>query len=144
MASGSGPTAQPGLPPASGGVSGYSEGVAGYPFRRPGLAGRVIPFAAVAVLAEASLALSPGPQSRSALVASVVLLLATAAAFLLPWPRLPGWMSVLVPLTYTGSVLALILAAGAASGVGMALLIPYCGRPCSTTGGSRAAWLPRS
>lgn len=124
MASGSGSTAQPGLPPASGGVSGYSEGVAGYPFRGPGLAGRVIPFAAVAVLAEASLALPPGPQSRSALVASVVLLLATAAAFLLPWPRLPRWMSVLVPLTYTGSVLALILAAGATSGVGMALLIP--------------------
>jgi signal transduction histidine kinase len=117
MASGSGSTARPELPAASGGVPGY-------PFRGPGLAARVIPFAAVAVLAEASLALPPGPQSRAALIASVVLLLATAAEFGLPWPRLPGWMSVLVPLTYTGSVLALILAAGATSGVGMALLIP--------------------
>jgi signal transduction histidine kinase len=117
MTSGSGSTAQPELPPASGEVPGY-------PFRGPGLVARVAPFAAVAVLAEASLALSPGPQSEPALAASVVLLLATAAAFLLPWPRMPGWTSVLVPLTYTGSVLALILAAGADSGVGMALLIP--------------------
>jgi len=145
MASGSGSAAQPGLPPASGGVSGYPEGVPGYPegvpgypegvpgypegvpgypFRGPGLLARVIPFAAVAVLAEASVALPPGPRSQPALIASVVLLLATAAAFALPWPRLPGWASVLVPLVYTGSVLALILAAGADSGVGMVLLIP--------------------
>jgi signal transduction histidine kinase len=117
MASGPGSTAQPELPPVSGEVPGY-------PFRGPGLVARVAPFAAVAVLAEASLALSPGPQSQPALIASVVLLLATGAAFLLPWPRLPRWTSVLVPLTYTGSVLALILAAGVDSGVGMALLIP--------------------
>src|SRR5271170_2871769 len=117
MASGSGSAAQPGLPPASGEA-------AGYPFRGPGLAARVIPFAAVAVLAEASLALPPGPRSQPAVIASAVLLLATAAEFGLPWPRLPGWTSVLVPLTYTGSALALILAAGATSGVGLALLIP--------------------
>jgi signal transduction histidine kinase len=84
----------------------------------------VAPFAIVAVLAEASLALPPGPQSGSAVVASVVLLLATAGAFLLPWPRLPAWMSVLVLLLYTGSVLALVLAAGATSGVGVVILIP--------------------
>jgi hypothetical protein len=35
----------------------------GYPFRGPGLLVRVAPFAAVAVLAEASLALPPGPVS---------------------------------------------------------------------------------
>jgi signal transduction histidine kinase len=55
---------------------------------------------------------------------SAVLLLVTGAAFLLPWPRLPGWMSVLVPLTYTGSVLALILAGGVTSGAGIVILIP--------------------
>jgi hypothetical protein len=49
-------------------------------------------------------------------VASVVLLAAVAAVFLLPWSRLPGWMPVLVPLAYIGSVLGLILAAGTASG----------------------------
>lgn len=117
MASSSRSAAQPGPRPASGEV-------AGFPFRGPGLFERVIPFAAVAVLAEASLALPPGPQSQPALIASVLLLLATAAAFGLPWPRLPAWMTVLVPLAYTGSALALILAAGTTSGVGVVLLVP--------------------
>lgn len=97
---------------------------AGYPFRGPGLLARVWPFAAIAVLAEASLALPPGPTSAWAAATSVVLLLAVAAAFLLPWPRLPGWMPVLVPLAYTGSVLALVLAAGTTSGVGIVILVP--------------------
>jgi signal transduction histidine kinase len=85
---------------------------------------RVVPFAVVAVLAQASLALPPATQSMPAVVVSVVLLLAVAAEFLLPWARLPAWLQVLVPLTYTGSVLALILAAGATSGVGIVILIP--------------------
>jgi signal transduction histidine kinase len=97
---------------------------AGYPFRGPGLLARVGPFAAIAVLAEASLALPPGPASTGAAVASVVLLVAVAAAFVLPWSRLPGWMPVLVPLAYTGSVLGLILAAGTTSGVGIVILVP--------------------
>jgi signal transduction histidine kinase len=84
----------------------------------------VAPFATVALLAEASLALPPGPQSGSAVLASIVALLAVAGAFLLPWSRLPVWLPVLVPLLYTGSVLALILAAGATSGVGAVILIP--------------------
>ncbi len=96
----------------------------GYPFRGPGLLVRVGPFAAIAVLAEASLVLPPGPASTSAAVVSLVLLAAVAAAFLLPWPRLPGWIPVLVPLAYTGSVLALILAAGTTSGVGIVILVP--------------------
>ena len=62
------------------------------PFTGPGLWPRVMPFAAVAVLAEASVALPPGPQSGGAVVASVLLLLLTAAAFFLPWSRLPGGM----------------------------------------------------
>ncbi len=97
---------------------------AGYPFRGPGLLARVAPFAGVAILAEASLALPPGPTSPWAVLASALLLAAVAAAFALPWERLPAWLAVLVPLTYTGSVLALILGAGATSGVGIAILIP--------------------
>jgi signal transduction histidine kinase len=97
---------------------------AGHPFRGPGLVARVVPFAAVAVLAEASLALPPGTHAYPAVSASIALLLVTAAEFLLPWGRLPAWMSVLVPLTYTASVLALILAAGTTSGVGIVILIP--------------------
>ena len=105
-------------------TSGAPGEKAGNPFRGPSLWPRVLPFAAVAVLAEASLALPPGPQSAGAVLASVLLLLATAAAFLLPWPRLPEWSLVLVPLLYTGSVLALILAAGPTSGVGIVILMP--------------------
>jgi len=97
---------------------------AGSAFRGPGLWARVAPFAIVAILAEASLALPSSGQSGWAALNSVVLLLATAAGFLLPWPRLPGWMPVLVPLTYTASVLALDLAAGLTSGVGIVILIP--------------------
>jgi signal transduction histidine kinase len=96
----------------------------GYPFRGPGLLVRALPFAAIAVLAEASLALSPGPVTSWSGAANLVLLLATAAAFFLPWERLPYRLSVLVPLTYLGSVLALILAAGTTSGVGIVILIP--------------------
>jgi len=96
----------------------------GYPFRGPGLLVRVAPFGAIALLAEASLALSPGPAPAWQVAISLVLLGAVAAAFALPWARLPGWLPVLVPLAYTGSVLALILAAGSASGVGIVLLVP--------------------
>jgi signal transduction histidine kinase len=99
-------------------------GSGGTPFQSPGLWVRVAPFAVVAVVAEVSLALPPGPQSIPATVASVVLLLATAGLFLLPWSRMPSWTSVLVPLTYTASVLALELASGATSGVGIVILIP--------------------
>jgi signal transduction histidine kinase len=84
----------------------------------------VLPFAVVAVLAEASLALPPGVTSVPATVVSVVLLCATAAAFALPWARLPRWAPVLVPVTYVGSVLALTLAAGTTSGVAIVVLMP--------------------
>ena len=96
----------------------------GFPFRGPGLLARVVPFAVVAVLAEASLALPVGVQSQPAMIASIVLLLAVAGSFALPWHRLPAWTTVLVPLAYTGSVLALILAAGETAGVGLVILVP--------------------
>lgn len=72
----------------------------GFPFRGPGLAARAVPFAVVAVLAEVSLALPPGVQSPVAAVVSVVLLLAMAASFALPWGRLPALVTVLVPLAW--------------------------------------------
>jgi signal transduction histidine kinase len=104
------------------GVTGAEIGRA--PFPGPQLAARVLPFAIVALVAEASLALPAGPRSVPAVIVSLALLAATAAAFLLPWSRLPGWATVLVPLCYTGSALALILAAGTASGAGVVVLIP--------------------
>jgi signal transduction histidine kinase len=105
-------------------MSGKADATTGHPFTGPAVWSRVLPFAAVAVLAEASVALPPGPQSGGAVVASVLLLLLTAAAFFLPWSRLPDWAPVLGPLLYTGSVLALILAAGSTSGVGIVILMP--------------------
>ena len=95
------------------------------PFRRDGLAIRIGPFAVVAVLAELSLAIPPGPSSALAAALSVILLVLTAAAVFAPWERLPGWAPVTVPLLYTGSVLPLLVAAGGtASGIGVVLLIP--------------------
>ncbi len=95
------------------------------PFRRDGLLTRIAPFAVVAVLAELSMALPPGPSSALTATLSVVLLALTAAAVFLPWKRLPGWATVIVPLLYTASVLPLVLAAGGAtSGVSVVLLIP--------------------
>ena len=94
------------------------------PFARQGLLARAGPFALVAVVAEASLALPPGTRVGAAVLVSLVLLAAVALAFLLPWDRLPAWASVLVPLTCTGWALALTLAGGTVSGVGLVLLIP--------------------
>ena len=72
---------------------------------------------------------------------SLVLLATTGLAFLLPWNRLPGWATVLVPLAYTGSALALTLAAGRHLRRGHRAAGPaHLDGPCSTTGGSMRAW----
>ena len=76
------------------------------------------------MLAEASLALAPSPASPWAVAVSLALLFAVAASFALPWERLPTWLPVLVPLAYAGSALALTLAAGTTSGVGLVILVP--------------------
>jgi signal transduction histidine kinase len=81
-------------------------------------------FAVIVLVAEASLALPSGLHSHTEAIVSAVLLAATFAAFILPWSHLPAWASVLVPLTYVSSVLALSLATGPSSGVGIVLLIP--------------------
>jgi len=94
--------------------------------RRDGLLARIAPFAALAVLAEASLALPPGPASVSYALASVLILAATAAlVVLLPWDRLPAWCDVAVPLLYVASVFPLIQGAGGEyAGVMLILLSP--------------------
>src|SRR6266702_811191 len=67
---------------------------------------------------------APGLLARTAVTVSLTLLAAAGLAFLLPWDRLPAWAPVLVPLAGTGSALALILAGGTVSGVGLVVLIP--------------------
>ena len=96
------------------------------PLRRDGLLGRIAPFAALAFLAEVSLALPPGPASIPEAIASVLILLVTAVlVVLLPWQRLPAWYGVAVPLLYTASVLPLTQAAGGTySGIMLILLSP--------------------
>jgi hypothetical protein len=104
----------------------------GYPFCGPGLAARVMPLAAVAVLAEASLALPPGPQSQPAVIASIVLPLTTAAEFLLAWGRLPGWLSAGAIATREESALSGLRAAAARAGARIDI------EP--VPGGTRLAW----
>ncbi len=93
---------------------------------RDGLLVRIAPFAALGVIAEASLLLPPGPASLPYAIVSVLLLAAVAAEIaFVPWARAPGWLTVTVPLLYTASIFALIQAAGGStSGVGIVLLSP--------------------
>jgi signal transduction histidine kinase len=93
---------------------------------RDGLLVRIAPFAALGLIAEASLLLPPGPASLPYAIVSVLLLAAVAAEIaFVPWARAPGWLTVTVPLLYTASIFALIQAAGGStSGVGIVLLSP--------------------
>jgi signal transduction histidine kinase len=94
--------------------------------RRDGLLARIAPFAALALLAEASLALPPGPVSTLDAILSALILAVTAALVaLVPWDRLPDWCDVAVPLLYTASVFPLIQAAGGEyAGIMLVLLSP--------------------
>jgi signal transduction histidine kinase len=94
--------------------------------RRDGLLARIAPFAVLACLAEASLALPPGPASIPDAIASLVILVVTAAlVVLLPWDRLPAWSDVAVPLLYTASVFPLVQGAGGEyAGIMLILLSP--------------------
>jgi diguanylate cyclase (GGDEF)-like protein len=95
------------------------------PFSRKGLARRALPFAIVAGLALTSLALPPGPASTTDFLISLILLVAVVGEFFLPWNAIPSIATVAVPLTYTASVLFLILASGdASSGIEVVILIP--------------------
>jgi len=106
--------------------AGLLADASGPALRRDGLLARIAPFAALACLAEASLALPPGPDSVVDAVASAAILAVTAAlVVLLPWDRLPAWCDVAVPLLYTASVFPLIQAAGGQySGIMLILLSP--------------------
>jgi diguanylate cyclase (GGDEF)-like protein len=97
----------------------------GDPFQRKGLLKRIGPFAAVAFLAEVSIALPPGPSSSNYTILSAILFFATFLGCLAPWNRLPVAANVIVPLLYVASVLTLNLAAGGStSGVGIVILVP--------------------
>jgi diguanylate cyclase (GGDEF)-like protein len=86
---------------------------------------RIAPFATVAILAQLSSALPPGPKSLTDIWISVALLAACGTAVAAPWERLPRWLTVAVPLLFVASVLWLRLGqGGASSGVGIVILAP--------------------
>jgi diguanylate cyclase (GGDEF)-like protein len=93
----------------------------------PGLTRRLLPFAGVAILAEASLALPPGPSSWPYAIASLMLMATVGVliAVLKRWP-MPRGTTTLVPVIYVASAVALSLASGggAKSGSGIVILIP--------------------
>ena len=100
-------------------------GTSGRPLRRDGLLARIALFAALAVLAEASLALPPRACVPDAIASVLVLALIAALVVMLPWDRLPPWCEVAIPLLYVGSVYPLIVAAGGQyTGITLILLSP--------------------
>ena len=119
--------AGPAGPPADGpGPADQLADASGPALRRDGLLARIAPFAALALLAEASLALPPGPVSTpDAILSALILAVTVALVALVPWDRLPDWCSVAVPLLYTASVFPLIQAAGGEyAGIMLILLSP--------------------
>ena len=95
------------------------------PFARGSTRNRIAPFALVAVLAEASSALPPGPRSAVDISVSLGFLAACALVIRAPWDRMPGGLTVLVPLLFEASVLWLRLGQGGANtGVAIVSFIP--------------------
>lgn len=89
------------------------------------LARRIWPFALVAVLAEASTAMPPGPKSLPALWISLGFLVACAFTIAAPWVQLPRWMRVVPAILFCISVVWLDVAqGGSATGVMIVFLIP--------------------
>jgi diguanylate cyclase (GGDEF)-like protein len=86
---------------------------------------KIAPFAVVAVLAELSSALPPGPRSANDIWVSLGLLAACAFAIRARWDRMPSALTVLVPLLFEASVLWLRLGQGGEStGVAIVGFIP--------------------
>ncbi len=96
-----------------------------HPFERQRLLFRVLPFAFVLALAQASLLLSRSSNSTFYSYLSLALLGVLAGMLFLPWNRLPPSVTVLVPIVGVAYVLMLTLATtSSASGVGIIILVP--------------------
>jgi diguanylate cyclase (GGDEF)-like protein len=92
------------------------------PFTRAQLAGRAAPFALAMVLAFAALPLSGNHLHALPAVGAVLLTVAIgAAAWFVPWTRLPAWLEALPPLAWFG-VAALLRASAGGSSTGYAPL----------------------
>jgi diguanylate cyclase (GGDEF)-like protein len=93
------------------------------PFARPLLVGRAAPFALAMVLAVATLPLSGNDLHPVPAVAAALLTVAiAAAAWFVPWTRLPAWLEALPPLAWFG-VAELLRTSAGGSPTGYAPLI---------------------
>jgi diguanylate cyclase (GGDEF)-like protein len=86
---------------------------------------RVVPFAVLAIAAEASVALPPGPTSDRDVFFSVVLLGLSAVLYIVAARPRFHRVAVAIPLSYIASVLMLVLGSGGSTtGIGLIILLP--------------------
>ncbi len=95
---------------------------------------RFLAFLVVAVLAQASAGMPPGPNDRASYWVSTAILLLVMLSVLLPWSRLPRWAILVVTLTYLTSVCLLLISGGtdptvpsSAGGLSALVLLPVVG-----------------
>ena len=98
-----------------------------HPLSDPGMRGRVLPFAAVAVIAVALALVPPAFSSDTSQLRTASFALAglLAAGALIPWKRLPHWCQAVIPLGFF-LVVALLRhgGGGAVSGFAALVLLP--------------------
>ena len=88
-------------------------------------------FASLAAVAQASVALPPGPNNLGYYWASLAIFVACVLSILLPWQRLPRWAILVPTLAYLVSVCLLIISGGTnpsvqstAGGLAVLVLLP--------------------
>ena len=87
--------------------------------------GQLVPFTVLAIAAEASVTVPPGPASDRDVFFSVALLVITAVLYAIASRPPLRRAAVAVPLCYVASILMLILGAGGATtGIGLIILLP--------------------
>ena len=91
---------------------------------------RAFIFLTLAAVAQASVALPPGPSKPAFYWASLAVLVACALSLLLPWERFPRWVILIPTLAYLVSVTLLLISGGTNPSVQ------------STAGGLSAVLLP--
>ena len=90
---------------------GVGVGVRQHLRRRPWLP-RAAGFIGLAVVAQLSAALPPGPNDLLFYWAGTGVLLICAVVLFLPWDRYPQWTNLILPIVYLASVCLLLLSGG--------------------------------
>ena len=95
---------------------------------------RAFIFLTLAAVAQASVALPPGPSKPAFYWASLAVLVACALSLLLPWERFPRWVILIPTLAYLVSVTLLLISGGTnpsvqstAGGLSALVLLPVLG-----------------